>query len=140
MKNHVKTGRPGVVQQIAEQVAQQRGQGMKWGQIAKYHGCSVPTAVKALKFARARGYSSAGPEYAGDQRQTRVLPELSQVLDVSESAVSKPEGMIKILVSGRCVAQLGEIPAEEMEKIVNAARVLRKYGVEARILALTEVQ
>lgn len=109
----------GVVEAISTKVADQRGYGMRWAQIAKFHKCSKGTAMRALQHAR----TLPSPHGAQGAAPVAFATDDTVIVNVAETSL-----------------RLGNISSQERSEIVNAARVLKRHGVDARILALTEVE
>lgn len=115
----------GAVESIAAEVAIQRRGGMKWSEIAKHHGVSEQTAHRALKFA-------SGPIVPTTDRST-PQPEVRPTQDGDRSSVIVKFSAVDLSLEGATA-----ITNEERDAIVKVARILRKHGVDARVLTEAE--
>lgn len=135
----------GTTERIAGEVAIQRASGMKWSDIAAHHKVHEVTAMKALKLARhpsnaamlrtairnasTKPASTPAPTQPAAQTPPARIP----------TSISVPSTVIvKIPATNLSLEGATAISSDEKEAIIKVARLLRKHGIDARVLADVE--
>lgn len=133
----------GTLERIAGEVAIQRASGMKWSEIAAHHKVHEVTAMKALKFARrpsnAAMLRTAIATSAASARGNPPVPNPATPAPAERVTVKVPSTVIvKIPATNLSLEGASAITTEERDAIIKAARILRKHGVDARVLTEAE--